>query len=177
MNIMPSMKKKRISPRQKKEPLNDNKEEEKKSDEVIKQKIEPMTDLSETVKMVASSDFVWICEFCGFHNVLNIDREEIPTENDVFYLVESADQIIKKNKIDAKQTDESIVFCLDNSGSMCVTSEIKSKKLQLRYQNNQEEMEMLKQFIEYGADQYFSNQQKNSTWISRKQCMIAAIEN
>lgn len=37
-------------------------------------------------------DMAWICEFCSHHNRLRIEKEEIPTEADMVYIIESASQ-------------------------------------------------------------------------------------
>lgn len=47
--------------------------------------------------------------------------EEIPKQNAVSYLVEAAAQV--ENKKMAGQ-DISVIFCLDISGSMCVTEPV-----------------------------------------------------
>jgi len=59
---------------------------------------------------------------------------------------------------------------------MSVTTEVKGKH-DLKHGLSEEEYEMLKQFIEYGADQYLPGQKKDTTFITRKQCVLAAIEN
>ena len=33
---------------------------------------------------------LWVCEFCGTENTINIDEEEIPTEGRLIYVLESA---------------------------------------------------------------------------------------
>lgn len=58
----------------------------------------------------------WVCEFCGTHNRLQIEKEEIPVEADMVYIVESASQ-----KGTSSVKDSTIVFCIDNSGSMNAT--------------------------------------------------------
>ena len=72
------------------------------------------------------------------------------------------------------------MFCIDTSGSMNTTSEIEGK-VDLKYGMSQEEIEMLKQFMEPGDEAQFNflpgNQNKNKTFISRKQCILSAIEN
>jgi len=59
---------------------------------------------------------------------------------------------------------------------MSVTQEVKGKH-DFKHGLSEEEYEMLKQFIEYGADQHLPNQKKDTTFITRKQCVLAAIEN
>lgn len=65
--------------------------------------------------------------------------------------------------------DFSVVFCLDTSGSMQVTQELKNQKMNVNYGMTQEEYEMLKQFIDPGDEaQIYPGHNKNSTFISRK---------
>lgn len=117
---------------------------------------------------------VWICEFCHVHNIVDLDPEEVPKSNDVIFLLQSA-QAISKGPAELT-SDTTTVFCIDNSGSMSVTQEVQGKH-DLKHGLSAEEYEMLKQFIEHGADQYLPNQKKNTTFITRKQCVLAAIEN
>jgi hypothetical protein len=35
------------------------------------------------------SDSFWECEFCSYPNILQIEKEEIPTKEDVVYMLES----------------------------------------------------------------------------------------
>jgi len=126
------------------------------------------------VTVIADTDRIWVCEFCGQHNLVNLDPEEMPQNDDVIYMLKSAEQI-SKNLSDLS-SDITTIFCIDNSGSMSVTTEVKGKH-DLKHGLSEEEYEMLKQFIEYGADQYLPNQKKDTTFITRKQCVLAAIEN
>ena len=53
-----------------------------------------------------------------------IDEEEIPKHKSVNYLLQAAAQVEEK-KMGGQ--DITVVFCLDQSGSMCVTKEIEGK--------------------------------------------------
>ena len=64
---------------------------------------------------------LWTCEFCHLENEVMIDEEEIPQSTEVTYLLEAAAQVQDRNM--AGQ-DISVVFCMDVSGSMCVTQAI-----------------------------------------------------
>ncbi|XP_067849909.1 circularly permutated Ras protein 1 [Heptranchias perlo] len=64
------------------------------------------------------ADIVWPCEFCHKHNVVTRSFSTVPTSQDVTYLSGSVNE-------DYMNVDDSlVVFCVDISGSMCVTSEI-----------------------------------------------------
>lgn len=154
--------------------MKDSKLEEEKSQQNPSEKSKPVfinvTDLK-------SHESVWICEFCGAHNKISIENEELPKSNDLFYLLQSANQAKETTKETPNSTDQdiSVIFCIDFSGSMCVTTEIKLKE-ELKHGLSQEEYEMLKAFIEPGASQYLPKQKKGMQWVSRKQCVLAAIE-
>jgi len=122
-----------------------------------------------------SHESVWICEFCGTHNKISIESEELPKSNDLFYMLQSAIQTQSTDTPNSSDQDISVIFCIDFSGSMCVTSEIKVKE-QLKHGLSAEEYEMLKAFIEPGASQNLPKQKQGTQWISRKQCVLAAIE-
>jgi hypothetical protein len=66
----------------------------------------------------------WTCEFCCSKNEVCLDEEEIPKVSAINYLVEAAAQVADKNM---GGQDISVVFCLDISGSMCVTEPVKGK--------------------------------------------------
>ena len=68
-----------------------------------------------------NNEKVWICDFCGKHNVLSNNFINIPKTNDVFY----APKIVNENeeeKMDipfkSSSQDQTVIFCIDNSGSM-----------------------------------------------------------
>lgn len=60
---------------------------------------------------------------------------------------------------------------------MSITTEVKGK-MNLKHGLTEEEYNMLKDFIEPGAEnhQFLPSQKKNVSWVSRKQCVLAAIE-
>lgn len=82
-----------------------------------------------------------------------------------------------EKKLD-KDSDISIILCVDNSGSMSITTAVKCK-MNLKHGLTEDEYKMLKDFIEPGAEKFQhlpSQKNKNVSWISRKQCVLAAIE-
>ena len=65
---------------------------------------------------------MWVCEFCGHHNVVDLMEDEIPSSDVVTYMLQPAPCTTSSGK---SGRDESLViFCIDISGSMCVTSEV-----------------------------------------------------
>lgn len=67
---------------------------------------------------------MWTCEFCHKENEVVIDDEEVPQSNEVTYLLEASAQVQDRRM---GGQDISVVFCLDVSGSMCVTQAIEGK--------------------------------------------------
>ena len=67
---------------------------------------------------------IWICEFCGHSNELNIEDDELPKYLELTYLLEGAVQSRGEeeghpdNLIDAT----AVIFCIDTSGSMAISS-------------------------------------------------------
>lgn len=114
----------------------------------------------------------WACEFCSHNNTLKIEKEEIPVKDDVVYMLEN-EQIGTNN-----ENDSTIVFCIDTSGSMNSTTAIEGK-VGLKYGLSQEEIDMLKQFMEPGDEAQLNelpgHHNHNKTFISRKQCILSAI--
>jgi Sec23/Sec24 zinc finger len=65
---------------------------------------------------------IWNCEFCLTKNIVNLEEEERPKTSAVNYIVEAAAQIKDKKAGGAQAgADVSVVFCVDISGSMCVS--------------------------------------------------------
>jgi hypothetical protein len=61
--------------------------------------------------------------------------------------------------------DISVIFCLDISGSMCVSQAIEGKH-KIKGDNVSELNKNLKKFGD-GSDQFLSNAEKNKTYVSR----------
>ena len=64
----------------------------------------------------------WKCEYCGKVNQVDLDPEEIPQTDSRDYVLEPA----QEEKGDSKTGDnsEDVIFVIDTSGSMCVTTEV-----------------------------------------------------
>ena len=69
----------------------------------------------------------WFCEFCNTKNEVDLEEEEIPKTDTVNYIVEAAPSANAKKAGAAQGEDTSIIFCLDISGSMCVSAPITGK--------------------------------------------------
>lgn len=138
-------------------------------------KFEMMLREEETFKFLLDdlndNEQVWICEFCNHQNRIMLELEEIPKKIDMVYILESQGQM------EDKSNETSLIFCIDNSGSMSITTEVEGK-LNLKHSLTAEEYEMLKPFLEPGSEmlQQLPSQKKNHTYVSRKQCVLGAIE-
>ena len=69
----------------------------------------------------------WGCEFCSHSNVVDLDDEEIPKENDTTFMLQPAPCTAASGKTGVD--DSLVIFCVDTSGSMCVTTEVCILKL------------------------------------------------
>ena len=64
----------------------------------------------------------WVCEFCGTSKTVDLAPEEIPTEVDTTFLISTVG-VAAQNVREASE-ESMVVFCIDTSGSMCVTTEV-----------------------------------------------------
>ncbi|KAK3593841.1 hypothetical protein CHS0354_011443 [Potamilus streckersoni] len=113
---------------------------------------------------------VWTCEFCNAKNVVDVEDEEVPTSEDLTYMLEPA---LSTTVSGPSGTDQSLVlFCVDISGSMCVTTEVPGN-LKLRGAESLHRAQLLNR--ERG-DQYLPKQRRNVTYISRLQSVQAAVD-
>ena len=67
-----------------------------------------------------------MCEFCGEKNEVDIVSEEIPTQKDTTYMITPALPTEDGPGVEGPNMAGSlVVFCIDVSGSMCVTAEVR----------------------------------------------------
>mmetsp|Transcript_37002 Transcript_37002/g.56716 ORF Transcript_37002/g.56716 Transcript_37002/m.56716 type:complete len:178 (-) Transcript_37002:1426-1959(-) len=107
----------------------------------------------------------WKCEFCLVENEVCLEEEERPQAKAINYILEAAAQVQDK-KVEGNK-DVSIVFCVDQSGSMCCSSPIKGK-FKLKGDRTKEMQELMK--FSDGSDQFMQNE-RNFTYVSRMQCL------
>ena len=84
--------------------------------------------------------------------------------------MEAAAQVQDKKVLGQKEI--SVVFCVDQSGSMCVSQPVKGK-IQLKGDKTKD-MRSLMSFSD-GSDQFLEGE-RNVTYVSRMQCLQAAID-
>ena len=140
------------------------KEDVKEEEDMKGNKLEK---IYEDVEVVDEGELIWLWEFCYTRNIVNVDKEEVPTEESVNYILEIDE--MQKNK---SQSDVSVIFWLDVSGSMWVTTPVEGK-VKIKGDRLKELQELMK--FSDGSDQFFK-ESRNTTYISRLQCVQAAIE-
>lgn len=117
-----------------------------------------------------SEQQVWDCEFCNTSNEINVMDEEIPKEADVTFMLEPA---LSTTASGPSGTDESLViFCIDISGSMCVTTEVPGK---INFRGSQA-LSRIQRTREDQRDQYLPHQRRDVTFVSRLQAAQAAVD-
>ena len=113
----------------------------------------------------------WKCEFCNHDNKVNLEEEEKPQTDAVSYLIEASAQV--ENKKMSGQ-DISVIFCLDVSGSMCVSEPIQGKHA-IKGNRVQKDYNAFSRFGD-GSDQFMNQAEKGMTYVSRLQCVQAAVQ-
>ena len=112
---------------------------------------------------------IWVCEFCDYENTLELEEKEIPIEPELTYILEPEVQMAQF--VSESKSSGGIIFCIDISGSMCVSQPVEGK-LNLKTCRIGE---MQKLLIPGLDDQNFD--EENITYVSRLECVQAAIEN
>jgi len=120
----------------------------------------------------------WVCEFCGHDNEVELDEEEFPTAASCEYLLESAvaggaARGAAGGDAAAPAVDDSlVVFVVDVSGSMCVTSEVEGK---VAFKGDRSGS--MRSLLGRGDDaaQLMPGQRRDVTYVSRLQAVQAAI--
>ena len=67
-----------------------------------------------------------MCEFCGTRNEVDIIPEEIPSKSDTTFIISPAPVSAVGGATGGSMSveDSLVIFCIDISGSMCVTTEV-----------------------------------------------------
>ena len=67
-----------------------------------------------------------MCEFCGERNEIDVVKEELPTKADTTFLISPPSTVEGVAGGGVASAEEAlVVFCIDISGSMCVTTEVR----------------------------------------------------
>ncbi len=126
--------------------------------------------MAELVKVGKSQ---WDCEFCGHANGVDFAEEElkqITASASVDYLV-----LQPEAGMSEKENAPISVFCIDVSGSMCVTSEVPGNVTYKGSESRDKFNRQLQKTEGEGGHQFFHGQKKNVTHVSRLQCVQAAV--
>jgi len=107
---------------------------------------------------------VWQCEFCDNKNIIRLEDEEIPKSDTCDYMIEPPAQV------SVSQSTGTVIFCVDISGSMCVTTEL-SGKHKLMGDKSQTHANLNTE----GGLQWLPRESRNVTYVSRLQCVQADI--
>ncbi|KAJ6253109.1 hypothetical protein M0813_13606 [Anaeramoeba flamelloides] len=181
---------------------NKNKEKIKKNEE---KKKEIDSDLSEEEsdedEVLGEEDIpqgagVWCCEFCDHLNILKDWNKMVkPNEEQTDFLLEEASE-----KNEKKKDGRTIIFCLDTSGSMSITTKIEGNKIDLsklrkKTTQNQTTNSIIFDggfgggsgggfggnlgggFWRQRQQEQQQQQQQQETWVSRLECLQIAVGN
>ena len=116
----------------------------------------------------------WTCEFCGNINEIPNSNAEPPKNPDLFYILDGGDLEGMNNN-----DDISVIFCLDNSGSMSASLEVDRNEGLTPGNLNQKELDQIKQAIspaEYNELVRNLQHPNQKGHITRKNCIIKAIQ-
>lgn len=110
----------------------------------------------------------WTCEFCGAANPIDPDEaREAMSAPCVDYLVQPAPHV------NDAEMSSILIFAIDISGSMCVTTEVDGNlDLKGSSANLAKRQEATKEF----GSQYLPHEKRGVTHVSRLQCLQIAIE-
>lgn len=130
------------------------------------------------IAVAAGADYtgtVWHCEFCDFNNVIDLDPMEIAEMQSGAML----DFLVQMPKQVSDIESRLVVFCIDISGSMCVTTEVEGREKFMGAEKRQKKaQEIANSLGEANAvNQYYPQHKRNVTFVSRLQCVQASVAN
>lgn len=151
----------------------ENKGEQKENQQAEGQEGQP-NDQSAEAQQPPSAPLLWKCEFCYYPNEIPATAQPLSAEQStVDYTLEvEAEQPgndVEENTTETTGEDGLIVFCVDVSGSMEVTTEVQGK-VELKGANHSVDASLR------NYPDYMPHPARNDvTYISRLQCVQAAI--
>ena len=113
---------------------------------------------------------VWVCEFCGLSNRVFIEEEERPRDSTIDYILEPPPSNASSS---SDGNVSNIVFCIDVSGSMCVTEEVKGR---LKLKGAADREKQMRELNPEGDEQILPGWRRDVTWVSRLQCVQTAVD-
>lgn len=132
-----------------------------------------LSDISNAPYVNEGGERDWNCEFCNHRNsISNMSEHELPKHQVLEYLLEPP-----APKDQHKEDNELVIFCVDVSGSMCVTAEIPALQAEwAKLRGVGSAPEQSSNLNPEGADQYLPGQRRDAAYLSRLQCMKAALD-
>jgi hypothetical protein len=115
----------------------------------------------------------WVCEFCGTSNEVDIVEEEKPTKGDTTFLITPA-AVEGGGALGGASGvhDAMVIFCIDISSSMCVTTEVPGK-FELK---GHDRVQSLSSLNVDRQNQFLPGQRRDVTYVSRLQAVQAAVD-
>jgi hypothetical protein len=111
---------------------------------------------------------VWVCEFCGVENEVELMAEEVPKTESRDYVLDPGAPVEEKAVVGG---DGMVVFVIDISGSMCTTQEVPGV---MKFKGAKAAAG-----FDLPAEAGFYQPpvaRSNTTWVSRLQCVQAAVD-
>lgn len=117
---------------------------------------------------------IWRCEYCQHENKVELEDEEIPKSESIDYVIPTIGEGAGSRK---SENSDIIVFCIDISNSMCITSEVSGAFKFKNFEKNNNEFSQFLETNQFGglADQYLPRENRSVSYVSRLQCVQAAI--
>lgn len=125
---------------------------------------------AEQPNTISDGDKYWECEFCFGINIVDLEDEEIPNTPCMDYITSPAPVV------ESSENYSNVVFCIDVSGSMCVTSELNSKINLRGLKKRQERNRQIFEGHEDFGDQFLPGQSRGVSFVSRLQCVQSAVD-
>eukprot|EP00475_Leptophrys_vorax_P037326 TRINITY_DN6417_c0_g1_i1.p1 TRINITY_DN6417_c0_g1~~TRINITY_DN6417_c0_g1_i1.p1 ORF type:complete len:723 (-),score=215.14 TRINITY_DN6417_c0_g1_i1:50-2218(-) len=125
---------------------------------------------------------LWNCEFCGAINVLTLDKEEIPkiAEGSLDFILEPPEVQepgADDSKVEGDKESKRIIFCVDVSGSMCVSQQAPGS---LKVKGREAEEDPFSFLPADDPDliawRQMQGHNPKTTWVTRLEAVQAAVE-
>ncbi|KAH3761125.1 actin 11 [Pelomyxa schiedti] len=109
----------------------------------------------------------WTCEFCHTPQQILLDEHEIPTVANIEYFISGG-------SLGVSNTRPIVLFCIDISGSMGITTEV-SGSVQLHAKATKRSIDPALQAFTEGSSQWLPHQARNVSYVSRMECVQAGV--
>ena len=84
--------------------------------EAILSKISHLSDFSNELQ--PKNNHIWKCDFCQFENKIYIDKNEIPSQDEITYIIDPAPNKADENNnnLTSELDSKYLIYCIDISG-------------------------------------------------------------